>query len=496
MSNGYHGAGESPRPSSAHLRLSGRAQVFPRAFVRELSAAPRQQGPPLCPCVALCRAIPQEALEASPHDCRVLSSPGVCSPSVTTSTTPSLHGKPIGTKVLGSVTDQKWASHVGTGLAFLTKFFFTATARRPLGLSVAGLNASFGILNNPLNFLSTDLLFSAQFLLLLALISWLVPIVTVFTPGALTVSSEFVNGTTTCQIPSLDLASKAAADRLGSYHVNAHTQTGELQDSSQLLHRWATQTLMSGTYITPPSPCAADASLCTYSTSYIAPYLDCGAPVVTVYQQDLNFKQIAGVTRFNATFYPGKTTGDQLVVAWLPLSSSWDDTRAVVLNGPLNTDINNLVFQTAPLSDDKNTDATRSQILSAAVLRALNSTIGGSIWDADSSFQAQVTFVDSTMAGMSQLYPYNNFTVADDVQGLIGSLMRNITIGLMGQNVTSSAVAATCVESRTQNIYVYNAITLWGPYCRGRRVRAVRRARWAGGAVGEPDAHLTRTLRR
>jgi hypothetical protein len=59
----------------------------------------------------------------------------------------NLHGKPIGTKVLGSVTDQKWASHVGTGLAFLTKFFFTLcvgaafiemlwkTARRPLGLS-------------------------------------------------------------------------------------------------------------------------------------------------------------------------------------------------------------------------------------------------------------------------------------------------------------------------------------------------------------------------
>lgn len=123
------------------------------------------------------------------------------------------------------VYDQKWASHVGTALAFLTKFFFSMcigaayvetlwkTARRPLGLSIAGLDASFGLLSNPLNFLSTDLLFSAQFLILLAAISWLVPIISVFTPGALTVTTEFVNGTISCTVPALNLASAVSVTK-------------------------------------------------------------------------------------------------------------------------------------------------------------------------------------------------------------------------------------------------------------------------------------------
>lgn len=138
----------------------------------------------------------------------------------------SLNGKPVDTTTTLAglkVFDEKWANHVAVALAFLAKFCFSMcvgaayvqalwkTARRPLGLSVAGLDASFSLLSNPLKFLSTDLLFSAQLLLLLAAISWLTPIVAVFTPGALTVVQQPVNGTVPCTVPALDLASNVCS---------------------------------------------------------------------------------------------------------------------------------------------------------------------------------------------------------------------------------------------------------------------------------------------
>ncbi|KAJ6581424.1 hypothetical protein B0H19DRAFT_506137 [Mycena capillaripes] len=421
----------------------------------------------------------------------------------------SLSGKAVDstTALAGlKVYDQKWTNHVGTALAFLTKFFFAMcigaayletlwkTARRPLGLSIAGLDASFGLLNNPMNFLSTDLLFSAQILILLAAISWLVPIVTVFTPGALTVTTEFVNGTIPCAIPALDLASTNAAMNLASYTQNTHGSSGLLNAPSQSLRRIATTALLEGTYQAPTSPCAAGAAVCTYSTSYAAPYFQCSDPVSGPYLDSPSFKPTGGHTLFNATYIPGTTSGDQMLVAWA--SDDINDTvfvvtcatmnatysvdvqhtpgthiiqpSSIVLTGVLNTDPSTLGYQTGPLWEPSNSNITRSQILSAAVMVALEDMLVGTITASDSSVEELSITVNQTMVAMSNLGVLSdvsrNFTASADMPELITSLLQNITIGLMASNISDVAETTTCVQSGTQNIYLYHPTTLWPPY--------------------------------
>ncbi|KAF7366719.1 Catalase domain-containing protein [Mycena sanguinolenta] len=435
----------------------------------------------------------------------------------------SLNGKNVQTTtVLSGLTvfDEKWANHVAVALAFLVKFSFSMcvgvayvqtlwkTARRPLGLSVAGLDASFSLLSNPMKFLSTDLLFSAQFLLLLAAISWLVPIVSVFSPGALTVVQQLVNGTVPCVVPALNLGSSYAADNFGVYEAPLHLEeippggaAYSLDGPKQALKRIATTTLLDGTYTAPISPCVANASVCSYSTSYVAPYFQCGDPVQSDYANNTNFATpTPGYTWFNATYFPSSsnTTGDQLVVGW----KGSDDTvsvftctamnatyavdvqhtpnthyvsvSSVVTNGVLNTENSDggpLAFVNLPLSDPGNPDSVRSEIISAAVLQAVVGTIAGSVVSSNPLQTGHVTISTSdTLVGMSNFGVINedtyvrNFTAAPDMAGLVTSLLQNVTIGLMATNAADAAVSTTCVQAVTETFYLYHPMTLWPPY--------------------------------
>ncbi|KAF7365027.1 hypothetical protein MVEN_00373800 [Mycena venus] len=424
----------------------------------------------------------------------------------------SLNGKPVNTTTVLSglkVFDEKWANHVAVALAFLTKFFFCMcvgaayvetlwkTARRPLGLSVAGLDASFSLLSNPTKFLSTDLLFSAQFLLLLAAISWLTPFVAVFTPGALTVVQQFVNETVPCVVPALNLASTYAVQNLGSYSDALHAINGNqgstLSGPKQALQRIATTTLLDGTYTVPTSPCVTGTSVCSYSTSYVAPYFKCGDPVGGAYTDFPNFEPSGGRTWFNATYIQSTSTGDQLLVAWqvnytdvyVLTCSAMNATYAVNIqhtpeihevevssvatNAVLNTDISLNVF-TRPLTDPVNSVALRAQIISAAVMGAVANTISGSVVASDPQSGSIKTIITDTLVGMSNFGVIDedeqarNFTAAPDMPGLVTSLLQNVTIGLMASNVSDVAVSATCVQALTQNFYLYHPTTLWPPY--------------------------------
>ncbi|KAJ6463920.1 hypothetical protein C8R45DRAFT_1024609 [Mycena sanguinolenta] len=435
----------------------------------------------------------------------------------------SLNGKNVQTTtVLSGLTvfDEKWANHVAVALAFLVKFSLSIcvgaayvqtlwkTARRPLGLSVAGLDASFSILNNPTKFLSTDLLFSAQFLLLLAAISWLVPVVSIFSPGALTVVQQLVTETVPCVVPALNLASSYAADNFGVYAEPLHLEqippgaaAYTLSGPKQALKRIATTTLLDGTYTAPISPCVANASVCSYSTSYVAPYFQCGDPVQSDYINNTNFEPPAsGSTWFNATYFPSSsnTTGDQLVVGWQnddftvyvltctamnatyavdvqhTPNSHYVSVTSVVTNDVLNTENSGggeLAFVKLPLSDPGNPDSVRSEIISAAVLQAVVGTIAGSVTSSNPQQTGEVTIsVTDTLVGMSNFGSIDedtnirNFTAAPDMGGLITSLLQNVTIGLMATNVSDAAVSATTVQAATETFYLYHPMSLWPPY--------------------------------
>lgn len=93
--------------------------------------------------------------------------------------------------------DQSWVIRVGAALAYLVKTSLVTTVSvafvhaswglfRRRAYSVRGIDAIFGVLMNPLKFLNQDLLLRAKTLYLLALISWLLPLIAIFAPAALT----------------------------------------------------------------------------------------------------------------------------------------------------------------------------------------------------------------------------------------------------------------------------------------------------------------------
>ena len=69
------------------------------------------------------------------------------------------------------------------GVAFCQGFWFAA---RRKAIRIKGLDAIMAVVQNPLNFFSPDLLLETKVLFALALISWLLPIASILSPGALT----------------------------------------------------------------------------------------------------------------------------------------------------------------------------------------------------------------------------------------------------------------------------------------------------------------------
>ena len=92
---------------------------------------------------------------------------------------------------------QSWATRIGNAFAFLFKTclvsevgvafcqgFWHVVRRRAIRLG--GLDAMFGVLKDPLKFTNTDLVLRGKTLFVLAVISWILPITAILSPGALT----------------------------------------------------------------------------------------------------------------------------------------------------------------------------------------------------------------------------------------------------------------------------------------------------------------------
>jgi hypothetical protein len=234
--------------------------------------------------------------------------------------------------------DQRWASHLGSALAFATKFFFAkavgaayvqrlwTVARRTGGMSLDGLDAGFDVLHNLQGFLSLDLISSAQRLILLALMSWAMPLIAIITPGALLVVPHNVTlFVSPCAVPSVDLSTWASSATLCLYHnVSSSVGNQDLASPSPQAQQLATLALLSGTYAVPESACGP---VCEYSTSFFAPYFNCTKP----FNIGKPHKNSGGVYFWNATSVANLTNApDQLYIDW------FGDRQAAIVGGPPN----------------------------------------------------------------------------------------------------------------------------------------------------------------
>jgi hypothetical protein len=233
---------------------------------------------------------------------------------------------------------QKWASHLGTALAFAANFFFAkavgevyiqrlwTAARRAGGMSLDSLDAGFDVLHNPKGFLCLDLISSAHCLIILALMSWAMPLLAIIVPGALLVAPY--NATiliSPCNVPSVNLSTSKSLTTLSLYTTRASDGNSYLISPSPQMQQLATLALLSGTYSVPESPCG---SICTYNTSFFAPYFNCTKPL------DIGKPRKAqgGVYFWNATSRTGSgDRPDQLYIDW------YGDRQAAIIGGPPNS---------------------------------------------------------------------------------------------------------------------------------------------------------------
>ena len=104
-----------------------------------------------------------------------------------------IEGQPIDTYLI----PQNWVIRIGNGIAFLFKTILVATIGvaysqvfwfrvRSRAIRVRTIDALLSMLNDPLAFVKAVMHANGSLLLLIAAISWLLPLTAIFSPGALT----------------------------------------------------------------------------------------------------------------------------------------------------------------------------------------------------------------------------------------------------------------------------------------------------------------------
>ncbi|KAJ5494550.1 hypothetical protein N7463_010637 [Penicillium fimorum] len=116
---------------------------------------------------------------------------------------------------VNSVDQQTWAIRIGTGFAFLIKSFLVfaigiaaaqvmwATLRRNF-VKIRAIDGMFAVLSSPLALLTPDLWICAKTLILLAIMSWLIPLTVIITPATLTIDLLTTTNTTQVRVPTVN----------------------------------------------------------------------------------------------------------------------------------------------------------------------------------------------------------------------------------------------------------------------------------------------------
>ncbi|CAE6360172.1 unnamed protein product [Rhizoctonia solani] len=179
--------------------------------------------------------------------------------------------------------DQAWAIRIGTALAMGLKTALLASmgmafaqqvwrSVRRSTLSVKALDSLFGAFGgDPRSLFQADLYRSASLALVLAILAWLLPIVTVFTPATLRIKPIELSSSSSCLVSTLALANITDGGL-----IRYPSPDGRYRGPSSSIRRIAFQSLLSGsfahsTYYSGP---AAGINV-TYALSLVAPALEC-----------------------------------------------------------------------------------------------------------------------------------------------------------------------------------------------------------------------------
>jgi hypothetical protein len=185
----------------------------------------------------------------------------------------------------GFIVEQKWVIRIGTALAYLFKTSLVATTAvvfyhrswysfRRQAMSVRGLDAVFGVFENPFWFLTREMLVKTKVAAVLALMSWLLPLTAIFSPASLTGRCPLIS-MLILVISGKNIFIQNAVSALDGW-VNFYEFLGTLPPSfagpTPSLKRLAMSIFTGGQIIPWSSPCGAN---CTYVITFDGPAYNC-----------------------------------------------------------------------------------------------------------------------------------------------------------------------------------------------------------------------------
>ncbi|KAJ7266035.1 hypothetical protein C8J57DRAFT_1619229 [Mycena rebaudengoi] len=199
---------------------------------------------------------------------------------------------------LHGIQSQAGASAIGTTFAFLVSALLGVSAGtaflqcawrlvRQRSFTVAGLDALWSSLHNPLAFLSLDLWKTGRGVLVIVTLAWLFPLVVTFAPGTLSVETQINTVSEKCTVQTYDLGlSTALHEELGNA-LQSYTQP------SVLAYRTVAATLFGGQPFSPTSQCSGN---CSYLLSVNAPSFSCSPGVQNSSALTWNFTSVSPYT--------------------------------------------------------------------------------------------------------------------------------------------------------------------------------------------------------
>ncbi|KAH8800282.1 hypothetical protein F5884DRAFT_548026 [Xylogone sp. PMI_703] len=416
-------------------------------------------------------------------------------------------------RIVSSETEQTWIGRVGTGLAFAVKALLTtATAvayiqvlmmsvrRRPT--TVGSLDAMYGILDDPWDFLHVQTWITHPLLIVMSGITWLLPLASIVSPSALSPTSTLQGRSEMVQVPQLDFA---------SFNKYANTEANDeetFQSAGILVSRVARASATQGEILSISAPFPNS----SYALDFYGPGLSCqnvssseeqawlfnhtassggNAPFIYISWAGANFNDSSSTAPLD---YESDDSSKIYVVLQDFANSTFEVTQCALMNVSYSVDFEfqsniqtltiNKEFMNGVPTNESTVNMTAEEVAYQSLMYISNqlllgsieeSPIGGLVFSDGISVQLTDLGIMSPLCESLASEPSGegNYQYFGDCQdssfpAAIEELFQNMTISLLSnQNFQLNSSAAKFTQTEvleSQLVYRYNKLDLWAPY--------------------------------
>ncbi|THG94117.1 hypothetical protein EW026_g7291 [Hermanssonia centrifuga] len=390
------------------------------------------------------------------------------------------------------------------GIAFTQVFWWRM---RKTGYTLDQIDTVTSFKENPVDPTTWSAWYYSTLLALVAICSSLMEAVTIATPGSLTVASTTIEED--CSIPLVDIMNAAPIETLPVFLVDGHEMDPpdspdwfRYVDPSSVTLELIASVLLTGSYISPASPCG----VCSYHISFVAPVLQCQddpdpidaaninitLPIdpdgpTTVWNATAQYQWPSIPNYFNSinfsiasrSILEGTTTpvGDPVSFT----CSGYNATYHVEIQQNQTTTMTLTGLDVSPVVLGPSAAPDASLIMTVAIWDAFTQQLGGSIdWTIAGGSSVQQGYENSIIMN-SPLVSNRSSGVSwgwqTDLRTAIPSLMQNVSLSLASgvlaniTNSTSPMQETICLV--TDLHFVYDRVRLLGTYCAAIAVTVV-----------------------